>query len=311
MPGPGPVLVRGRPGHRDRRAVGIEPGKYAYTCRLVGQLGVTSSNSEFASGSAATILGVLNVTPDSFSDGGSHADTASAVAHGRHMLAQGANVIDVGGESTRPGAAAIDIETELGRVIPVIETLSREARVSIDTRHEEVARAAAAAGASIINDVSASPSAVAAELGIGWVAMHMQGEPRSMQRNPSYDDVVAEVCQFLVAKAETARKQGVEEIWIDPGFGFGKSLDHNLQLLAHIDALVATGWPVVVGTSRKSMIGQLIARSDGADQQTPSEDRLVGSVTTATYAMLQGVAMIRVHDVKAAKQAATVVAGER
>ena len=183
--------------------------------------------------------------------------------------------------------------------------------MSIDTRHEEVARAAAAAGASIINDVSASLSAVAAELGIGWVAMHMQGEPRSMQRNPSYDDVVAEVSQFLVAKAETAQKQGVEEIWIDPGFGFGKSLDHNLQLLAHIDALVATGWPVVVGTSRKSMIGQLIARSDGADQQTPSEDRLVGSVTTATYAMLQGVAMVRVHDVKAAKQAATVVAGER
>lgn len=258
-----------------------------------------------------TILGVLNVTPDSFSDGGQFIDRRAAISHAHHMVAEGADIIDVGGESTRPGATPIDEKTEIARVVPVIEALSPVFRVAIDTRHDAVARAAVAAGATIINDVSASLSQVAADLGVGWIAMHMQGEPGSMQRRPSYDDVVAEVCRFLDDKATTARRQGVEQIWIDPGFGFGKSLDHNLQLLARIDALVETGWPVTVGTSRKSMLGQLIARSDGADQQTPAADRLVGSVTTATYAMLQGVAMIRVHDVKAAKQAATVVAGER
>ncbi len=227
------------------------------------------------------------------------------------MLAEGADIIDVGGESTRPGSAPPDIETELERVVPVVEALSPRCRVAVDTRRAEVARAAVAAGASIINDVGASLWPVAAELGVGWIVMHMQGEPGSMQRNPTYDDVVGEVCTFLVARATTARAAGVEDIWIDPGFGFGKTLDHNLQLLANIDRLVATGWPVAVGTSRKAMLGQLIARSDGADQQTPPEDRLVGSVATATYAMMQGVALIRVHDVKAAKQAATVVAGER
>ena len=278
---------------------------------IVGQSGVTSSNSGRTSGSVTTILGILNVTPDSFSDGGRYLDTGAAVAHAKAMLAEGADIIDVGGESTRPGATPIDHLIELDRVLPVIEALSPVTRVAVDTRHEEVARAAVAAGATIINDIGASLSPVAAELGVGWIAMHMQGEPGSMQRNPRYGDVVADVNRFLVDKAAAAREQGVGEIWIDPGFGFGKSLDHNLQLLAHIDTLVATGWPVAVGTSRKSMLGQLIARSDGADQQTPADDRLVGSVTTATYAMLQGVAMIRVHDVKAAKQAATVVAGER
>ena len=141
--------------------------------------------------------------------------------------------------------------------------------------------------------------------------MHMQGDPSSMQQNPTYDDVVSEVCWFLTEKAKSAAAAGATEIWIDPGFGFGKTLDHNLQLLANIDRFVETGWPVAIGTSRKSMLGQLIARSDGADQQTPLDDRLVGSVTTATYAMLHGIALVRVHDVKAAKQAATVVAGER
>ncbi|MGI9598620.1 MAG: dihydropteroate synthase [Acidimicrobiales bacterium] len=272
---------------------------------------MTSSNSGLASGSVATILGILNVTPDSFSDGGLFIDAETAIAHGEAMLAEGADSIDVGGESTRPGAAPIDVPTEIARVVPVIEALSPLTRVAVDTRHADVARAAVAAGATIINDVSASLSPVAAELGVGWIAMHMQGQPGSMQRNPTYDDVVAEVCRFLDDAATEAHAAGVNEVWIDPGFGFGKTLDHNLQLLAHIDRLVATGWPVAVGTSRKSMLGQLIARSDGADQQTPADDRLVGSVTTATYAMLQGVAMIRVHDVKAAKQAATVVAGER
>ncbi|MCL4133696.1 UNVERIFIED_CONTAM: hypothetical protein GTU68_024891 [Idotea baltica] len=227
------------------------------------------------------------------------------------MLAEGADIIDVGGESTRPGAGEIDAKTEIARVLPVIEALSPLCRVAIDTRRAEVATVAVAAGASIINDVTASLHPVAADLGVGWIAMHMKGEPGAMQQNPRYDDVVSEVTRYLDERATEARRMGVEELWIDPGFGFGKTLEHNLQLMAHIDTLVATGWPVAVGTSRKSMLGQLIAQSDGADQQTPLDDRLVGSVTTATYAMLHGVAMIRVHDVKAAKQAATVVAGER
>jgi dihydropteroate synthase len=233
------------------------------------------------------------------------------VAHGKEMLDQGADIIDVGGESTRPGSAPVAEATEIQRVLPVVEALSPLCRVAVDTRRESVARAAVAAGATLINDVSASLWPVAADLGVGWIAMHMQGEPGSMQRNPRYRDVVTEVRDHLVARAEQATAAGVEELWIDPGFGFGKSLVHNLDLLANLDVLVATGWPVAVGTSRKSMLGQLIARSDGADTQTPPDDRLVGSVVTATYAMLRGAGLIRVHDVKAARQAATVVAGER
>ena len=277
----------------------------------MGQLGVPPSNSSTASSSVTKVLGVLNVAPDSFSDGGNFVHPDAAIAHAKDMLANGADIIDVGGESTRPGAAAVPTEVELERIIPIIEALSPLCRVSVDTRNADVAPAAVAAGASIINDISASLGEVAAELGVGWIAMHMQGNPTSMQQNPTYDDVVSEVCWFLTEKAKAAAAAGVTEIWIDPGFGFGKTLDHNLQLLANLDRFVETGWPVAIGTSRKSMLGQLIARSDGADQQTPPEDRLVGSVTTATYAMLHGVALIRVHDVKAAKQAATVVAGKR
>ena len=254
------------------------------------------------------LLGVLNVTPDSFSDGGRYLDPDRAVAHAEAMLAEGADIIDIGGESTRPGADPIDPDTELDRIIPVIERVAAIGRVAVDTRRERVAREAVAAGATVINDITASLGSVAAELGVGWIAMHMQGQPQTMQQRPTYGDVVAEVRDFLVARAERARADGVDEIWIDPGFGFGKTLEHNLALLANLDALVATGWPVAVGTSRKSMLGQLIARSDGADQQTPPEDRLVGSVVTATYAMLQGAELVRVHDVKAARQAAMVVA---
>lgn len=276
----------------------------------MSQLGEISENSNLSS-SVPTVLGILNITPDSFSDGGQFLSTKDALDRAEVMLAEGVDIIDVGGESTRPGADTIDFKTEIARVIPVIEALSDRCRVAIDTRRPEVAAAAVAAGATIINDVSASLHYVAADLGVGWIAMHMRGEPGTMQRDPSYDDVVAEVTRFLDERATEATRMGVEELWVDPGFGFGKTFDHNLRLMAHIDTLVATGWPVAVGTSRKSMLGQLIAQSDGADQQTPLDDRLVGSVTTATYAMLQGVAMIRVHDVKAAKQAATVVAGER
>lgn len=255
------------------------------------------------------VMGILNVTPDSFSDGGLFVDPAKAVAHARDMLDEGADIIDIGGESTRPGAEPVTIDTEMERVVPVVEAVSALGRVAVDTRHAEVARAAVAAGATIINDVSASLGPLAAELGAGWIAMHMKGDPGSMQRDPRYGDVVVEVRDFLVERADSARAAGASEIWIDPGFGFGKTLKHNLQLLASIETLVATGYPVAIGTSRKSMLGQLLARSDGADQQIPPDDRLVGSVATATYAMLQGAALIRVHDVKAARQAATVVAG--
>ncbi len=255
------------------------------------------------------ILGILNVTPDSFSDGGRFVSVERAVERAEEMHREGADIIDVGGESTRPGAEPIDLDTELARVVPVVEAL-RGMRVSVDTRHAEVARAAVAAGAEIINDISASLSTVAAETGAGWIAMHMQGDPRSMQHRPHYVDVVGEVTEFLVDRAETARSQGVGEIWIDPGFGFGKTEHHNLTLLAGLGRLVATGWPVAVGLSRKGMLGAMLGRSDGADVPSPPDDRLEGSVATATYAMLLGASMIRVHDVKAGWQAATVVAAD-
>ncbi|MGH1504796.1 MAG: dihydropteroate synthase [Acidimicrobiales bacterium] len=254
------------------------------------------------------IMGILNVTPDSFSDGGRFLDHAAAVAHGHAMRAGGADVIDVGGESTRPGAAGVPVSEELGRVLPVIETLAGDGvTISIDTRREEVARAAVDAGAVLINDVSATLAPVAAELGVGWIAMHMQGEPRSMQRSPRYDDVRAEVAAHLVERATAARDAGVPQVWIDPGFGFGKTFDHNLDLLAHLDELADCGFPVAVGLSRKSTLGELTRRSDGTDEPAPLDDRLEGSVATATYAMLCGARMVRVHDVKATRQAAAVV----
>ncbi len=258
----------------------------------------------------ALVMGVLNVTPDSFSDGGRFLDPEAAVAHGRRMIAEGADVIDVGGESTRPGAADVTTTEEIHRVVPVIRELAEAVRVSVDTRHADVAEAAIGAGATLVNDVSASLHEVAASAGVGWVAMHMQGEPRTMQADPHYDDVVAEVRDHLVARAEAAAAAGVTEVWIDPGIGFGKTVAHNLDLLAHLDALVATGWPVAVGTSRKSSLGRLLAESDGADEPVPVDDRLEGSLATATWAMAQGVSMVRAHDVRATVHAARVVAGE-
>ncbi|MEZ5229634.1 MAG: dihydropteroate synthase [Acidimicrobiales bacterium] len=259
------------------------------------------------------VLGILNVTPDSFSDGGQFSSVERAVERALEMLGEGADIIDIGGESTRPGADAVSIDTELERVIPVIEALRArrpDARISIDTRRVEVARPAVSAGAEIINDVSASLHDVAAETGAGWIAMHMQGQPADMQHRPHYANVVAEVREFLVERAEAGRRAGVANIWIDPGFGFGKSEAHNMALLAGLASLVDTGWPVAVGLSRKSMLGAILARSDGADVPVPAGDRLEGSVATATYAMLLGASMIRVHDVKAAWQAATVVAAD-
>jgi dihydropteroate synthase len=241
-------------------------------------------------------MGVLNVTPDSFSDGGRYLDPELAVAHGLALVAEGADVVDVGGESTRPGAGPVDEAEERRRVVPVIEALAPSVRVSVDTRSAAVAEAAVAAGATLVNDVSASLWPVAAEAGAGWVAMHMQGEPGTMQEAPRYDDVVTEVGAFLQERAAQARAAGVEEVWIDPGIGFGKTLEHNLALLRSLDRLVAGGVPVVVGASRKGSLGQL---TGGA----PVDDRLEASVATAVWAVEQGAAMVRVHDVAATVRA--------
>jgi dihydropteroate synthase len=256
-------------------------------------------------------MGVLNVTPDSFSDGGRFVDPRAAVAHGRALRAQGAAWVDVGGESTRPGASPVDPTVELARVVPVVEALAAEGiPTSVDTRRAEVARAAVAAGAGMINDVSASLWELAAELGVAWVAMHMQGEPATMQDAPRYGDVVTEVRDHLAERAERAVAAGVPEVWIDPGIGFGKTDAHNLALLAGLPHLVATGHPVLVGTSRKGFLGRLVATSDGSEQAAPVEDRLEASLATATWAMAQGARMVRAHDVRPTVEAALVVAGE-
>ncbi len=222
-------------------------------------------------------------------------------------------MIDVGGESTRPGAEGVALDEELRRVLPVVAALSTHTRVSIDTRKAAVAEAAIDAGATLVNDVSASLYEVAAAAGpaVGFVAMHMLGDPRTMQAHPAYDDVVADVRDFLVDRADAARSAGVEEVWIDPGIGFGKTTAHNLSLLRHLDVLVSTGFPVVIGTSRKRFLGELLAASDRPQSPEPvgSDDRLEGSVATAVWAMVQGARMVRVHDVRATVHAARVVAG--
>jgi dihydropteroate synthase len=248
-------------------------------------------------------MGILNVTPDSFSDGGRYLDPDAAIAHGLAMVADGAAVIDVGGESTRPGAAPVDEAEERRRVLPVLSALAPHVRLSIDTRHASVAEAAIAAGATLVNDVSASLFEVAAAHGVGWIAMHMRGEPSTMQDDPRYDDVVAEVREYLVARAEEARAAGVDEVWIDPGFGFGKTVEHNLALLHRLGELAATGFPVVAGTSRKGFLGAL---TGGA----PVDDRLEASLATAVVAAANGASMVRVHDVAHHVRAMRIVGEE-
>lgn len=248
------------------------------------------------------VMGVLNVTPDSFSDGGRWLDPEAAIAHGRAMVAEGADIVDVGGESTRPGAKPVPEGEELRRVLPVIEALAGAGVViSIDTRKPAVASAAVAAGASIINDVSASLFPVAAETGAGWVGMHMPADPEVMQQHAQYGDVVAEVRDFLLERAECARRAGVERIWIDPGIGFGKTGEHNLSLLRHLDELTATGFPVMIGTSRKSFLGRLAAGETG--EAAGPDDRLEGTVATSTWAAVHGADVVRVHDVRPVAQA--------
>jgi dihydropteroate synthase len=245
-------------------------------------------------------MGVLNVTPDSFSDGGRFFDHGAAAAHGLQLVAEGADIVDVGGESTRPGATPVDEDEERRRVLPVIAALAPHVRVSVDTRKPRVAAAAVDAGATLLNDVSASLWPVAAEHGVGWVAMHMQGTPETMQRRPRYDDVVAQVAEVLAERAATARAAGVEEVWVDPGIGFGKTRAHNLALLRHIRRLAALGEPLLIGTSRKGFLGDV---TGGA----PVEDRLEATLATAVWAMTQGAGMVRVHDVAPVVQAARLV----
>jgi dihydropteroate synthase len=260
------------------------------------------------------IMGVVNVTPDSFSDGGRYLDHAAAVAHARDLVADGADWVDVGGESTRPRADPVPVDEELRRVVPVVEALAADGiAVSVDTRKAEVARAAVAAGARMVNDVSASLGEVAAEAGVAFVAMHMLGDPTTMQDDPSYDDVVVHVRDYLVGRADEATAAGVTDVWVDPGIGFGKTIDHNLDLLANLDVLVAAGYPVLVGTSRKQMLGRLAARADGRGAGSaagtaerpipPPSDRLEGSVATAVWSWRAGAAMVRVHDVGATARA--------
>ncbi|TLZ17429.1 MAG: dihydropteroate synthase [Gammaproteobacteria bacterium] len=253
-------------------------------------------------------MGVVNVTPDSFSDGGRFFSVGAAVEHGLRLAQQGAALIDVGGESTRPGAEPVGTEEELRRVVPVIERLraGTSAIISVDTSKPEVMRAASAAGAGLINDVRAlrEPGALAAAAASGCAVclMHMQGEPRTMQRAPSYADVVGEVRTFLAGRVAQSLAAGLtpERLVVDPGFGFGKTLEHNLALLRRLGELAADGPAVLVGLSRKSMLGTLTERAAG--------ERLYGSVALAVIAALNGARIIRAHDVAATVEALKVTA---
>ncbi len=252
------------------------------------------------------IMGILNVTPDSFSDGGRHCDLEGAMVQARRMVEEGASILDIGGESTRPGAADVALEEELARTLPVIERIRAELDVviSIDTSKAEVMRQAVAAGAGLINDVRAlqEPGAldVAAQSDAAICLMHMQGQPRTMQQAPEYQDLFAEVNQFLRSRVEACEKAGIatKRLVLDPGLGFGKSLQHNFQLLANLDVLRAHRLPLLIGLSRKSMIGTLLDR--------PVDERLVGSVTGALLAVQQGAEIVRVHDVAATRDAIRV-----
>jgi dihydropteroate synthase len=257
---------------------------------------------------AVRIMGILNVTPDSFSDGGRFHHLDAALSGARMMAEDGADVVDVGGESTRPGAQPVGLADELERVVPVVEAIASELSVSIsiDTSKPGVMEAAVAAGATMINDVLALRADGAMEtvrdLQVPVCLMHMQGLPRSMQNNPCYDDVVSEVREFLLGRVDACVSAGVDEkrIIIDPGFGFGKTLQHNLALLAHLDVLVDTGVPVLVGLSRKSMIAAMLGR--------PMDRRAAASAALAMIAAQKGAAMVRVHDVAETADALNVAA---
>jgi dihydropteroate synthase len=256
-------------------------------------------------------MGVLNVTPDSFSDGGRFLNVESALEQARRMIAEGADILDVGGESTRPGAEPVSEIVEIGRVVRVIEAIRRDSpvRISVDTMKPAIARAALAAGASMWNDITAlsgSPESLglAAEAGCEVALMHMKGDPRTMQHAPRYDDVVGEVAAFLAARAEAAMAAGVtrDRIWLDPGIGFGKTAEHNLALLRGLGMIVALGFPVLVGASRKRFIAKI------AGDKSDESRRLGGSIAAALAAQRAGAAAVRVHDVAETVQALAVAA---
>jgi dihydropteroate synthase len=253
------------------------------------------------------VMGVVNVTPDSFSDGGRYLDARAAVAHGRLLAGEGADLLDVGGESTRPGAAPVGAEEEAARVVPVVEALAPHTRVSVDTTKASVARAALAAGATYVNDVSAlrfdpELAGVVADAGVDCCLMHMRGEPRTMQDDPRYEDVVSDVKAHLEERIAFAVSAGIaeERVHVDPGIGFGKTGAHNLELLRRLDEIVALGFPVVVGTSRKSFLGRLTGRD--------VDDRLPGTIATNVLALERGASIFRVHDVAPVRDALTVTA---
>ncbi|WP_130833686.1 dihydropteroate synthase [[Erwinia] mediterraneensis] len=257
------------------------------------------------------VMGILNVTPDSFSDGGKHQSLVEALTHTNEMVNAGATIIDVGGESTRPGADEVSVDEELARVIPVVEAIAQrfEIWISVDTSKPEVMREAARVGAHIINDIRSlsAPGALeaAAEIDLPVCLMHMQGEPRTMQQAPSYDDVVSDVDAYFVQQIARCEAAGIKKahLLLDPGFGFGKNLNHNYALLAHLESFHHFGLPLLVGMSRKSMIGQLL-------NVGPSQ-RLTGSLTCAVIAAMQGAQIIRVHDVKETVEAMRVVEATR
>lgn len=260
------------------------------------------------------VMGVLNVTPDSFSDGGRYVDVETALVQAARLAAEGAAIVDVGGESTRPGAAPVSVQQEMDRVLPVVERIAREIDIciSVDTGTPQVMQAAADAGAHLLNDVRAllRPGALsaAAATGLPVCLMHMQGEPATMQQAPHYDDVVREVRDFLRARVDACLAAGMarERLLVDPGFGFGKTLAHNLALLARLDELAADGFPLLVGLSRKSMIGALLAGAGQAPR--PVGERLYGSVAAAMIAAQKGAAILRVHDVAPTMDALAVMA---
>ncbi len=255
-------------------------------------------------------MGVLNVTPDSFSDGGRYLDADSAIAHGRELVEQGAEILDVGGESTRPGAEPVSAEDEIARVVPVVSGLAGAGRqISIDTSKAAVAALALDAGASLVNDVTAfraepDLAALVADRGVEVCLMHMLGEPRTMQREPRYVDVVDEVKAFLAERLEFAVSQGIAEqrVLLDPGIGFGKTAEHNLELLRRLDELLVLGRPLVVGTSRKSFLGRLAPSAPGPDERLP------GTIATNVLAYERGASVFRVHDVRAVGDALAVAA---
>jgi len=250
------------------------------------------------------IMGVVNVTPDSFSDGGLYFDTKSAVAHAKQLVLDGADLIDVGGESTRPGAMPLSVEQETQRVLPVVTRLVQELSVpvSIDTHKPQLAESCLKAGAHLLNDITglSDPSmvALAAAYNVPVVIMHMQGTPTTMQEHPTYHDVIAEINTFFKQRVATARAGGVKNIILDPGIGFGKTLEHNLLILKHLDAFMTHGWPVLVGPSRKSFIGMITG--------LPAQERLEGTIAAVAVAVMNGAHVVRVHDVRACKRAIQV-----